>query len=214
MNRKEIIINVITIVTILILPHTGLIPNFAYSIPILLFVWLVLKYSSVTFSDIGFSIKRFKLKAILIGGLVAILTLAFMQFIFFPALEHFVTFKDTDVALYDFLRENQWQYIFILVMGWVIGGLYEEIVFHGFIFSRLEKMIQSRYTTQISFTLTALFFGAYHFQLGVDGLINAFLVGVVYLAIFLYFKRNLWYSICCHGIYNTIVVTLIYYGYL
>lgn len=214
MNRKEIAINVFTIGIILFLPHTELIPNFAYSIPILVFVWLVLKYSNETFTDIGFSFKRFKLKSILIGSLVAILTLGFMQPIFFPALEHFVTFKETDAELYNFLIENQWQYIFILIMGWLIGGLYEEIVFHGFIFSRLEKMFQNRNSTQISFTLTAIFFGAYHYQLGVDGLINAFLVGIVYLALFLYFKRNLWYSICCHGIYNTIVIILIYHGYL
>ncbi|MGI9532981.1 CPBP family intramembrane glutamic endopeptidase [Lutimonas sp.] len=214
MNRKELIVNVITISIILILPHTALIPNFVYSIPILLLVWLVLKYSKATFSDIGFSFGRFQLKSILIGGLIAIITLAFMQLIFFPVLEHFVTFKDTDVALYEFLRANQWQYIFILIMGWLIGGLYEEIVFHGFIFSRLEKIFPGRYSSQISFTLTAFFFGAYHFQLGVDGLLNALLVGAVYLVLFLYFKRNLWYSICCHGIYNTIVITLIYQGYL
>ena len=99
-------------------------------------------------------------------------------------------------------------------MGWLIGGLYEEIVFHGFIFTRLEKMIKGKYTTSLSFLITASIFGAYHIQLGVDGLINAFVVGTVYLALFLFFKRNLWYSIICHGVYNSIVMTLIYYGYL
>ncbi len=214
MNLKEGAINVIAICTIAILPHLELIPNFGYSIPILLFVWLVLKYTNEKFKDIGFTLKRFKPKSILVGGLITVCTLAFMQLVFFPVLELFVTFKETDFELYNFLRENQWQYIFTLVMSWLIGGLYEEIVFHGFIFSRLEKMFKGTYTTHISFILTSILFGIYHFQLGVDGLINAFIVGAVYLAVFLYFKRNLWYSICCHGIYNTLVVTMIYYGYL
>ena len=137
-----------------------------------------------------------------------------MQLVFFPILEHFVTFKEIDVGLYDFLRENQGQYIFILIMGWLIGGIYEEIVFHGFIFLSLEKIFKGKHATQISFIITASLFGIYHIQLGIDGLINAFIVGTIYLALFLYFKRNLWYSIFCHGIYNTIVVTMIYYGYL
>lgn len=214
MNLKETIMNVIAVCAIVILPHTGLIPMFGYSIPILLLVWLVLKYSKETFHNIGFSFKRFKLRSILIGSLVAIFALAFMQLLFFPFLGYFVTFEETDVALYNFLRENRWQYIFTLIMGWLIGGLYEEIVFHGFIFSSLEKLFKGKFATHISFILTSTLFGIYHFQLGIDGLINAFIIGTIYLAIFLYFKRNLCYSIFCHGIYNTIVITMIYHGYL
>ncbi|MEQ6125350.1 CPBP family intramembrane glutamic endopeptidase [Pseudotenacibaculum sp. MALMAid0570] len=214
MNLKETIINIIAIVLIVVLPHTGIFPNFIYSIPILLFVWFALKSSNQTFYDIGFSFKRFKPKSILIGSIIAILTLSFMQLIFFPILEHFVTFKETDVDLYNFLKENRGQYFFILIMGFLIGGIYEEIVFHGFIFSSLEKIFKGKYATKISFFLTAVLFGIYHIQLGIDGLINALLVGTVYLTLFLYFKRNLWYSIFCHGIYNTIVITMIYHGYL
>jgi len=137
-----------------------------------------------------------------------------MQLVFFPTLEYFVTFEETDVGLYDFIRENQWQYFFIIIMGWLVGGLYEEMVFHGFIFSRLEKIIPGNYATAIAFLGTSIVFGLYHFQLGAAGLINAFIVGAVYFALFLFYKRNLWYPIICHGTYNTIVITLIYYGYL
>ncbi|WP_053991643.1 CPBP family intramembrane glutamic endopeptidase [Mangrovimonas sp. TPBH4] len=214
MRTKEFIINIIAICAIVILPHTGLIPLFGYSIPILLFVWIVLKYSNETFSDIGFSFKRFKTNSILIGSLVAVVSLSFMQLVFFPILEYFVTFEEPDIGLYDFIRDNKWQYFFTLIMGWLIGGFYEEIVFHGFIYTRLEKMIQGRYSTYISFVLTACIFGAYHFQLGILGLINALIIGTVYLLLFLFLKRNLWYSIICHGVYNSIVMTMIYHEYL
>ncbi|MGB0838418.1 MAG: lysostaphin resistance A-like protein, partial [Flavobacteriaceae bacterium] len=103
---------------------------------------------------------------------------------------------------------------FIVVMGWVVGGVYEEIVFHGFIFTRLEKMTPSRHATKISFVLAGLIFGVYHYQLGMAGMINATIVGIVYLGLYVYFKRNLWYSIICHGVYNSIVMTLIYLDYL
>lgn len=214
MRAKEILINVIAICTIVILPHANLIPLFGYSIPILFLVWIILKSSKETFSDIGFSFKRFKTNSILIGTLVAVVSLSFMQLVFFPILEYFITFEDADVGLYDFIRENKWQYFFTLIMGWFIGGFYEEIVFHGFIFTRLEKMIKGTYSTHISFALTACIFGAYHFQLGTLGLINAFIIGAVYLILFLVFRRNLWYSIICHGVYNSIVMTMIYHKYL
>ena len=137
-----------------------------------------------------------------------------MQLIFFPILEYFVVFEGIEVELYDFIRGNKVQYFIIIIMGWLVGGLYEEIVFHGFIFSRLEKMVQGKFATIIAFIITALIFGVYHFQLGAIGLINASIVGAVYLALFLFYKRNLWYSFFCHGTYNTIVITLIYYEYL
>ena len=214
MRIKEILINIVTISVIVILPHTELIPNFGYSIPIILFVWLILKYSNETFSTIGFSLKQFEPKSILIGGLVAVLTLGFMQLIFFPVLENFVVFDETEVGLHTFIKANKWQYFFIVIMGWVVGGFYEEIVFHGFIRTRLAKMIQGKYATAIAFIVTATIFGAYHYQLGGAGLINALIVGAVYLGLFLFYKRNLWYSIFCHGVYNTIVITLIYLDHI
>lgn len=149
MRIKNILISLLAIGIVVILPHTGIIPNFGYSIPILFFVWLYLKYSNETFSDIGFSFKLFNLRSILIGSIVAGLSLCFMQFIFFPVLEYFIVFEETDVELYNFIRKNKWNYLFIIIMGWLVGGLYEEIVLHGFIFSRLEKMINGKYASLI-----------------------------------------------------------------
>ncbi|MDG2449450.1 MAG: type II CAAX endopeptidase family protein [Saprospiraceae bacterium] len=214
MPVKDILISLIAICIVVIVPHTELIPNFGYSVPILLFVWLCLKYFGEQFVDIGFSFKSFKFKAILIGSLAALFIVFFMQFIFFPVLEYFVVFEETDVELYDFIRKSKWNYLFIIIMGWLVGGLYEEIVFHGFIFSRLEKMIPGKNATPMSFIITSIIFGAYHYQLGTAGLINALIVGAAYLGIVIYFKRNLWYAIICHGVHNTIIVTLIYMNYL
>jgi len=214
MKISKTLFNLVTIGIIVLLPHAELLPSFGYSIPILFISWFVLKYSNETFSDIGFSVKQFNPKSILIGSGVAIITLAFMQLIFHPVLDFFVSLEYHDAGLNDTIRGGNVQFIIMVLMGWLIGGFYEEIVFHGFIFTRLEKMIKGPYTTHISFVLTAIIFGVYHIQLGALGVVNALVVGAVYLALFLYFKRNLWYSIICHGCYNTMVMTLIYYGYL
>ncbi len=214
MNIYRTILSIIVIGTIIFLPHAELIPFFGYSIPILLFTWLVLKHSNETFSDIGFNIRQFKPKSIIIGCLVAVVTLAFMQLVFHPLLDFFVSLEYKDAGLNNTIQSGNLQFFIMVMMGWLIGGFYEEIVFHGFIFTRLEKIIKGKYSTWISFVMTTVIFGVYHFQLGTLGLINALVVGAVYLALFLYFKRNLWYSIICHGFYNTMVMILIYYDYL
>ena len=214
MNIYKTILSIIVIGIIIVLPHAELIPFFGYSIPILLFTWLVLKYSNESFSDIGFSPKQFKSNSILFGGLSAVITLVFMQLVFHPVLDFFVSLEYNDAGLNDTIQGGKLQFFIMVVMGWLIGGFYEEIVFHGFIFTRLEKMFTGKYSTHISYVITIVIFGVYHIQLGALGIINALVVGAVYLALFLYFKRNLWYSIICHGFYNTMVMTLIYYNYL
>ncbi len=75
-------------------------------------------------------------------------------------------------------------------------------------------MVPGRYATTIAFIGTAIIFGAYHYRLGGAGLLNALIVGAVYLGLFLFNKRNLWYPIFGHGVYNTIVITLIYHVYI
>ena len=214
MKPLQILFNLLAIAVVVVLPHLGLIPNFGYSIPILFFVWLVLKYNGEKFSDIGFRFKSFHSRAALIGSIAAVAILSIMQLLVFPVLEHFIEFESTDIGLYDFIKASKAQYLIIVVMGWLIGGFYEEIVFHGFIFTRLEQMIPGKYATALGFVVSCILFGAYHLQLGSGDAFNALMVGGVYQGLFLYFKRDLWASIICHGVYNTMVMTLIYLGHL
>lgn len=213
MKTTEILLSLITIGVILVFPYMGLLPSFTYSIPILLLVWLALRLAKEKFSDIGFRFQDFSFKAFLVGALAAAATLAFMQLVFHPFLESIVSLEYSDSGLNEFIRESRFNLVLSIVFGWLIGGFYEEIVFHGFIFTRLEKMLPGESATPFSFIITALLFGVYHYVLGPSGMVNALLVGAVYLGLFLYFKRNLWYPIICHGVYNTLVMVLIYYGY-
>ena len=202
------------ILTAVLFPHFLPLPFNSYSLIIIVIVWLYLKYDRTSFSEIGFSLYKFKSQAILYGVATSILILAFLQLVFFPVIETIVSFPETDIEMYDKLSGNTSFYIIMLAMGWVIGGLYEEIVFHGFIFYQLKKVIPGNYSTQISFIITSVIFGLYHLQLGPADAINAFLVGIGYHLLALQFKGNLWYSIICHGTYNSIVITLLYLDYI
>ena len=214
MNKiKSIAANLIIIAAVVLFPHMGLIPiPFGYVIPVLSVIWLFLKYNKEDFADIGFRFRWVSPHAVWIGTLTAVLVFSFLTWIFFPLLEKFVVLA-SDLSDFNFVRGNKANYIFLLLMGWVVGGLYEEIVFHGFIFTRIEQIIPGRSAVLVSFIFTNIIFALYHLQLGSGGVINALLAGSAYHALSLYFKRNLWYGIICHGVFDTIGITFIYAGY-
>jgi uncharacterized protein len=213
-NIKEILIIVFAIAFVVIIPHSGIIPlPFGYSIPVLLFVWLFLKSYKEDFGSIGFGFKRFEIRSLLIGTLAGILLFSFLTWVFFPVLQKFIELPDPDLGDFTKIRGNTGFYIFLLAMGWLVGGFYEEIVFHGFIFSRLEKVLPGKYNVLLSFLLTNTIFAMYHVQLGTAGVINAFIAGAAYHALMLYYKRNMWYAIFCHAVFDTIALTFIYAGY-
>ncbi|MBK7433106.1 MAG: CPBP family intramembrane metalloprotease [Chitinophagaceae bacterium] len=136
-----------------------------------------------------------------------------MTWVFFPLLNQLAELPPADLGDFASIRHNTPFYLFLLAMGWIVGGFYEELVFHGFLFTRLEKMMPGKIAVPVAFLLSNVIFAAYHFQLGAEGVINAFMAGSVYHALMLYHKRNLWYAIICHAVFDTIALTYLYAGY-
>lgn len=203
-----------SIAVVTLFPHAALIPiPFGYVLPVVVFIWLYLHWQKEKFSSIGFRWSDFGLKPLWVGALTGLLIFCFLNYIFFPLLNIWVHFPDEPVALYEQLKGNTGLYVFLLLMGWLVGGLYEEIVFHGFVFTQLEKLFSPKKTVWISFLLTNILFGLYHLQLGYEGAINAWLAGSAYQAIILLNKRNIWYGILAHAIFDTIALTALYLGY-
>lgn len=211
---KEIIFIVVAIAFIFFFPRFGLIPlPYGFAVVITLAIWWYLQRTHENFNDLGFSFRRFEPKAVIIGAVAAVLIFSFLQYIFFPVLTKIIPLEKANLDDFKKVRHHTGNYIFFLVLSWLGGGFYEELVFHGFIFTRLEKMIPGKNALRISFLLTNTIFGLYHFQLGIGGVFNAFLAGSAYHALMIKYKRNLWYSIFVHGFFDTIAFTYIYLGY-
>jgi membrane protease YdiL (CAAX protease family) len=210
----EIIFIIFAISIVFLLPHFGFLPiPFYYVIPVLLFVWFFLKRTKENFATLGFSFMRFKFNSILIGAIAAVLLFVFLNYVFFPLLGRIVVLKSANLDDFKNIRGNITNYIFILAAGFIVGGFYEELIFHGFIFTRIEKIIPTIHSLLLCFIFTNLIFGLYHFQLGATGMINAFIAGCAYHALMIKFNRNLWPSIFFHGFFDAIGLTYIYLGY-
>ncbi len=213
-SLKEILLSLFAILIILLVPHSGVIPlPFGYCIPLLIFVWFFLKQYKENFAGIGFSFKRFQIRSVLIGALAGVLVFSFLNWVFFPVLQKIIELPPADLSGFAKIKGNTGFYIFLLAMGWIVGGFYEELIFHGFIFTRIEKMIPGKYAVFLGFLLTNIIFAFYHAQLGIGGVINAFLAGSAYHALMLYYKRNMWYAVFCHAVFDTIALTFLYAGY-
>jgi membrane protease YdiL (CAAX protease family) len=195
-------------------PHLGLIPvPFGYVIPVLLVIYWALRQSKENFASLGFSLKRFEARAIWLGAIAAVLLFVFLEYALFPLLNKVITLHKANLEDFKFVRHNPLNYLCILTMGWLVGGVYEEIIFHGFIFNRLERVTGTKYRTLIGFIVTNLIFGWYHVQLGPSGMLNAFFGGCAYHALMLRFNRNMWYATFFHGFFDTIGLSLIFLGY-
>lgn len=214
-NLLKTFITVLVIAFCFFFPHLGLFPIFIYPLIVLLVVWLFLKFiSRENFKDLLFSFKRFNPISILIGIFVAVLLTCFFKFIWNPAINYFIPAGEINLTDFSNVRHNTANYVFIMFMALLVGGFYEEIIFHGFIFTRIEKFLNNRHAIPVAVVVTNVIFGAYHFQQGIKGVLLTTIAGLAYHLVILKFKRNLWYGLFAHAFFDFIGLTFIYIGYL
>jgi len=214
-NALTIFLSILTIALCFFIPHYGNLSIFIYPIVVLIVVWLYLKYiSKENFSDIFFSFKRFQVKAIWIGIIAAVLLSVFFRFAWDPFINSIVPSGKIDLSDFASIRNSPVNYAIVLLLALLVGGFYEEIIFHGFIFTRLEKIFKGKWATITAFILTTVIFGVYHFQQGLKGILLTAIAGSVYHALILKFNRNLWYGVFVHTFFDFIGLTLIYLGKL
>jgi len=212
-KATQTIISLFLIAFAFFFPHYGGFPFFSYVAIVLILVWLFLKYATrEQFKDIFFSFKDFRSRSIWLSALAAVILFAVLQYAVMPLLQKFFPNQKINLHDFDFIRVHLLNYILILIAALVVGGFYEELIFHGFIFTRFEKIF-TKNKTMIAFILTALIFAAYHFQQGPLGMINAGIAGCAYHVFILKNGRNLWYGLFFHAFYDFIGLSFIYAGH-
>jgi membrane protease YdiL (CAAX protease family) len=126
-------------------------------------------------------------------------------------LTNYLHIPRSDVSDFYFVRSSFSRYITILVIAWLLAVPFEEIVFRGFIFYKLQQWTGKNFW--LAGFICSVLFGAYHLQQGWGGVVHAFLFGMVTTVLYKYFKGNLWYLIFFHCAYDTIAITAIRLGY-
>lgn len=98
-------------------------------------------------------------------------------------------------------------------VGWVHGGWIEELLYRGFLFTRLEALFGKRqWSTLLAMLLLVAFFGLGHAYQGLGGMVFTAFSALVFFGVYFWAKRNLWAAILTHGFYDTVGWLLIIAG--
>jgi membrane protease YdiL (CAAX protease family) len=204
------IVKDIGVIAFLILfPHFVPLPFYSYAIVCLLLIVLLLRKEGKTLRDIGLAKDGLTVKAVFTGIISALIWLGFMQFIYIPAIKYL--FVVPDYTEYHFIRGSISKLVMTVAAAWLVGGLYEEIVFRGYIQSLLNKRFAKNAMFR-SVIVTSVLFGLYHWQQDIWGVIAAGLGGVLWGMLYKKFNNNLWIPVLSHAIFDTITLVLIYTG--
>ena len=214
MNTKSFgqnILKAFIIAFLVLFPHFVPLPFYSYAVVCLAVIIFYLRRQKKTLQDLGLKRNGLTAHTLIVGILSALLWIAFNKWVYHPFITHF--FVVEPYTEYDFIRNNLSNLIITLIAAWIIGGFYEEIVFRGFIQTTIrEWFVKSRHSFWLAGLLTSILFGLYHWQQGIFGIVPSFLGGLLWTLLLWRYKGNLWYPIISHAIYDTIALTMIYFG--
>lgn len=127
-----------------------------------------------------------------------------------PAFE-MLTGSKLDVSALDPVKGNVMMYVIWLAIGWIVGGLLEELSFRGYLISRIRYLLGAgALGTTIAVLASAVPFGIAHMYQGWAGVLSATTMGLCFALIYVKSGSRLWIAILAHGFANTTDITLIY----
>jgi membrane protease YdiL (CAAX protease family) len=212
MNRTEktTALTILELCVLLILPLPFLKLNVFYVISALVIMHLSKYLRGEKWSDYGFSAVRQKelLLAVAIG-----IVFGFVDNYLTEPLLTKLTGSEPDLSSYEGVKGNIKGLIGMLALGWIVGGLFEETFFRGYLFHRFSSLIHHPGLHKwISIAITSAVFGFAHNYQGVSGIIETTIFAVVMGLLYFYFRRNVWYLILVHGCYDTVGIVRLYLG--
>lgn len=212
LNKKlRILVDIIMIAFVMLFPHYGHLPMYAYPFVVLGIVWIYQNLNGESFNSIGFRFSDLKWRAFYVGGAMGLLYAAFHYWLLGPFITH-LGFKSANLSDFNFIRHHFINYILLLLLAAFLVIPYEEIIFRGFIFNRIRAIFRSGSSFIISGLITSMLFALYHWQEGLGAVIAIFIFALFITWLYKLFKGNLWYLIFFHILYDTFMLTVILLG--
>ena len=100
---------------------------------------------------------------------------------------------------------------FLFIFTTVTAGVVEELLFRGYLLTRLQMLFQNNYLPVI---ISSLLFGILHIGYGtVQNVVVPMFIGAV-LAVYYLRYKNIWVPIIAHGLYDFLVISLAFHLHL
>ena len=112
------------------------------------------------------------------------------------------------------LPGNLSMFVLWLLMGWIIGGFVEELIFRGYLLNKCEMAMRGvPGAVVIAVLIQSILFGQQHFYYqGLGGALATGTLAAISAFFYLLGKRNLWALILSHGLANTLGLSALYLG--
>lgn len=205
--KLELMITILSILIILTIPQYGVIISF-----IIVIAYLRQSKNRIALRK-SIGLKRPKNLLILVS--VSVLLGVFIELtteIFLNPIIENLTSSRIDLSEVDL--GSLGAYLIWIIIGFVLGGFLEEILFRGFLITRISKFFRADKSSDfLALFITSILFGLCHLYQGWSGVISTGVIGLLFGIIFLAFNKNLWYSILTHGFVNITALTILYFGY-
>ncbi len=118
-----------------------------------------------------------------------------------------------DNSRFEFIEGKPEVFIGTLVVMWITAAFAEEVIFRGFLMSRLARLMGGGRGAWVgALALSSLLFSLIHIYQGTGGVIRTGLMGLLLGLVYLLSHRNLWIAIGVHGLTNTLALTILFMG--
>lgn len=161
--------------------------------------------------SLGFSKPKSFLKLIGFALGLALFMHLLSYYMLLPFIEK-LTGIPLSIGVFAQVKNNTTILVTSLIIGWVVGGLFEETIFRGFIISVFMEHINPKVGAVLGAILSSILFGYLHSYQGITGQILLVINGLFIAAIYIISKRNLWLCVLTHGFINTISMLNLYFG--
>jgi membrane protease YdiL (CAAX protease family) len=122
-----------------------------------------------------------------------------------------VTKSKTDHSAFEGLRGNLRNFLFVLLLVWILVAFVEEIIFRGFVMGEIAELIgTSQSALALNVSASSILFGLAHWYQGKSGALSTGIVGLLLGILFIASGFNLWLPILTHGFIDTVGLFLIY----
>jgi len=208
---RQNLVKALMVAFLILFPHFVPLPFYSYAVVCMAAILIFLRTQRKTLRNLRLKRNGLTIRVFIVGIISALVWIAFNKWVYHPFITHF--FVVEPYTEYDFIRNKLSNLIITVIAAWIIGGFYEEIVFRGFIQTTIrEWFVKSGHSFWLAGLLTSILFGLYHWQQGIFGIVPSFLGGLLWTLLLWSYKGNLWYPIISHAIYDTIALTMIYFG--
>lgn len=121
--------------------------------------------------------------------------------------------EPADLSSYNYLSGNLPLLLLSLAGVYIVSSLGEEIIYRGFLITRLTEIGQGGKSAVSGAVLaSAVIFGLVHYKWGAMGMVQTGFMGLALGLAYLWTRRNLWVLVLAHAYLDTMLLVPLYFA--